>query len=1179
MSEGEQRTRGSLIFKESRIEITLNAGDIREGSFEVETDTDVYMEGYVYSSSIRMRLMSGEISGKKVTVRYEYDSTGMQQGDVQNGNFMLVTNLGEYILSYSVTVNRITMESSMGGIRNLFHFTNLAKSDWEEAVQLFYSPGFIDIMTGADSKYRNLYLGLTGGGNRNHNLEEFLIGINKKKQIEYSVSEDDVKFAYTSADDGHVAELRRNGWGYTLLLAKIEGDFIEPEDTRISEQNFENNVCYFRYRIREDKLHAGRNVGRITFKHLYGSVSVNIQVTYGERSRKSGMIHRAKTAKYSLMRYFIDYCTGSLGKNKWIKQTEDIISHRVSIDSDDTENLLYKAYLLIVQEKYNEAKWILDKKITDVIEDESNALYCFYLYITALYSTDEYYGIEVYGKVKSIYSKDRDDWRIAWILMNVGTALARNDAKRYEFAIKQLQRGCNSPIMYLEIMDMLNASPSLLSDFSDEEVRALRFGARNRMISNDLKGQIAYKAMELRRYDPRIVSILTGMYEVKQDSAILEAICTQFVRGGLIGERYLKWYAAGVAAGLNITRLYENYIMSLPEGYDGDIPREVIMYFSYGKEPEYEQAAVLYAYVIRHRDRLGDIYMEYGSVIERFVSGQLKLGRISRDLAYLYDVFAREGMASDEDIRNLSKLLLVHMISVDDPVVASVIVRDERLKDELTYRVNDGRAYIDLPSSEYTILLEDTLGNRYYGTKEYSTERFFLPRKLLPILEPYTEDSVMFDLYICEGNSDYIVVGERNAARYAYLERNDAVTDEFRAAVRLPLVRYYQDNDDTVMLDELLDRIRVEDVPYRDREELLRLLIARRRIDRALDYSLYYGPESIDAQILVREATLIIDRDGYIEDEGMTAVIMSAFERGKYNDTVLLYLTRFYKGPSKNLRDIWKAASGFYVDTYSICETMIIQTLKTDAYLGEEAMVLKEYVAGGGRSDLVLEYITHFAKSYLLEDHLVDGYFFTEMARIYENEGELPDVCMLAFLKYFAYNVRPRDISEDMEEHIRRYIHILYGEKGIITSSMQCFPSISNESQALSKLTIVEYKGEPGSRVTVNYFVSGENTEHYGYVRDEMREVYDGLYVWSFLIFFGEMLQYYIVEKHDGIEELTQSGSLSRSDADSTEASDAYGLINDIALSATLRDYDTAYRMLEEYKYREYMTDRLFEPQ
>ena len=144
---------------------------------------------------------------------------------------------------------------------------------------------------------------------------------------------------------------------------------------------------------------------------------------------------------------------------------------------------------------------------------------------------------------------------------------------------------------------------------------------------------------------------------------------------------------------------------------------------------------------------------------------------------------------------------------------------------------------------------------------------------------------------------------------------------------------------------------------------------------------------------------------------------------------------------------------------------------------------------------------------------------------------------------------------------------------------MQAFASISPESEELSKLSIVEYSGQPGSRVMINYFISSENSENYGYTREEMKEVYGGIYTKSFLLFFGETLQYYITEESGGMEELTQSGTASKNDVDSSDLADRFGLINDISMASTLKDYDTALRLLEEYKQKEYIADSVFFPQ
>ncbi len=1170
------RNGGSLTFSESKIELTLEQNEVISGYFEIECEGKNTMEGYVYSSSVRMQSGVRLVSGNRVVVPYEFDSKGMSQGDVLKGSFMIVSNLGEYILPFVVSVKLKTLESSLGTIRNLFHFTNLAKSNWDEAVGIFLKSGFEDIMTGQDLRYRDLYEGLSKCGNKNHNLEEFLIGINKKKVIEYNPGETGIILTDSKETHTEYVDIERIGWGYTLLAVKAEGDFIELPVNRIKAEDFEDNRCRFEYVIRADKLHPGKNPGRLTFKHLYGQFIVDITVMSGNKNKRLGVLHRRNIIRYQTIRHYIDYRIGLIDKEKWIQLTEELISHRASVEGDDTVTLLFEVYLLLAEEKYNEAKWILDRKIAPVIEEESDERYCFYLYLTTIYSADEYYTREINDKINAIFDRNPSNFLIAWILLHTSYEFKRNPARKYAFALSQLKKGCNSPLMYIEIVDMLHAMPTLLMHFDEEEIRLLDFAAKKRIVSTELREQIAYRAAGLRDYDRRVVRILKLLYESNPTDDVLNAMCTQLIKGDKTGEKYFEWYEKGIEKGLSVTRLYECYMLSVGDKSDVKIHKEVLMYFSYDNDLPFEQAAVLYAYIVRNRANIPDIYMTCISRIERFTLRQLYAEKVSRELSYLYTELIVKDMPTEDNLKQLSRLLLKHRITVEDPSIVSVIVMDSRMKKEMVYQVLNGKTLVDLPNNEYTVLLEDTLGNRYYGTKEYLTERYFLPRKLLPVVEPYAENTLLFNLYVCEGNKEYIHVNDRNADRYTYLELNEDVSEEFRTAIRLPLIRYYQDTDNLAMLDGLLDRIGREDLAGEDRDELLKLLLLRGFTEKAYDYALYYGPESVDPQVLVRLATAVIDKDGYIENENLTAMIYCAFERGKYNETGLGYLTDFYKGPAKNLRDIWKAASGFYVDTFKICETMIRQTLTTGAYTGQEGRILKEYVEGGADTGLELEYLKYFADDYLLSDRLIDEYFFTEMARIYENENSLPTVCMLSFLKYYAQNVKSSDISEDIAEHIRRYIHILYAEEGIVMSYMQEFGTISPESEELSKQTVVEYRGEEGARVTINYYISSENDESIGYIRDEMKEVYGGIFCKGFLVFFGESLQYYITEESDGIEELTQSGTASKNNAGQAQTDDKFSLINDISMATTLKDYETALKLAGEYKKKEFYAKHLF---
>ena len=95
--------------------------------------------------------------------------------------------------------------------------------------------------------------------------------------------------------------------------------------------------------------------------------------------------------------------------------------------------------------------------------------------------------------------------------------------------------------------------------------------------------------------------------------------------------------------------------------------------------------------------------------------------------------------------------------------------------------------------------------------------------------------------------------------------------------------------------------------------------------------------------------------------------------------------------------------------------------------------------------------------------------------------------------------------------------------------------------------------------------------------------MYDSIYCASFVLFFGEELQYYITESDvrdytDGEgEQLTESGSLSRNDVRQIGTkSDRFTLINDLCVAEALKDYETFDRLLREYYHTGFLAEYLF---
>ena len=1165
---------GSLIFSSSKIEINMKPDEILKDSFTIEEASGRKIGGYIYSTELLMQCAIEEFEGSKIEVPYCVDTMGRQPGDVIKGEFHIISEVGEYAIPYVISILYETIESSLGNIKNLFHFTNLAKSNWEEAVKIFYHSNFLSILNGNDSRYRCLYKGLTVCGNPNRNLEEFLIGINKKKAIEFEADKSVIKLINPENMVSQTIRITRMGWGHLQLRAEKEGEFIVLERQLLTDDDFLGNTCEYIFYINENALHEGNNYGRIVFTHSYGCFEVVIQVVRRMESRALHISHQKKRLTYSLTRYYLDFRMKRLSMAKWLSQTKDVLAHQKNCDRNSVDSSLFEAHLLLTQQHFNEAKWMLDHAIEDP-EQLDDTRYCYYLYLTSLYSGDEYYSRQITDRVVSIFKKNPGNWRIAWLLLYLSADVNKSDAGRWNFAVQQIEEGCRSPIFYLEALTLLNSQPALLVHLDKAQLRLLLFGAKMQYLSEDLMQQVTSIAARIKYYDSGLLAILKLIYERNPQEEILRVICMQLMKGDLTDEESFIWYERGIEHNLPITRLYEYYMMSMDISREREIQRSALMYFSYQCMLPGDVAAFLYQYVVKNRENLSELYDAYAPQIERFLVKQLYAGKVNGNLAYLYQEILMQEMLTPDNIQQFALILFINKISVLNPAIRNVVVLDDRLNEEMIYPVVNGDAYVSLFSNEHTILLEDDKGNRYFGSQDYQTERYFLPRKFISILGNYAKDDIAYNLFVCGDNRNLFTITEKNAERCQYLLKAPQIELEFKKVLRMSLLQYYFEQDDTIRMDAILEEISQAEVLYKNRGEIVKYLSIHGFFEKAYVFAASYGAETIDAKTIVRICSNLLENGNWTGNREMTCMLYSAFVRGKYNETGLKYLIQNYRGLSKNLRNIWKAAVNFSIDAYPICERLLVQTLQTGAFVGEEEAVYRCFTAGVSRTDLNRAYLSYRCYEYLIQDRIMEEFIFEGVRKLYENGRTIPDVCMLSYLKFYSHKVSM--LSEEQKKICKEFLRILYVDKHIVLSFFTDFKAVSSEAASIANGVMLEYRGNPDSTVVVHYVVSREDEEESGgYIREEMKNMFGGIFVKEFILFFGESLQYYITEEYGNREQLTASGTLQKEGEISDGSADRYSMVNDIAVAAVLKDYSTAKELLEEYARKEFITEALF---
>lgn len=1168
--------KGSLDFSCPRIELSLLADTVEEGSFSVYGPEGQVTEGYVVSSDLRMECMTQGFSGSQDEILYRFDARGMEAGEEVKGAFHVISNQGEYYLPFSVVIVPKIITSSLGNIKNLFHFTNLAKTNWEEAVKLFYSEEFKEIFVGNDRQYYAAYKGLSGVYGNEHNMEEFLLEIHKKKPVEYIPEETQIKIEDPLEMTRYTLVINRNGWGYTHLRIKTEGEFLRVEEDTVTDSSFLGNIYRLYYYVDHEKLHGGNNYGAVLLEQEHNTIRIPVTIVQHTTARRILGLHREKMRlTVSLMEYYQAFRLKKISTKTWMAETHKLLNRMSELDDRDITLKLFRGQILLTEERYNEAKWLIEKQEEQVLamQEECPQLWCYYLYLTTLYSKDDSYVDDVAAVVEETYSRNRGNWRIAWLLLYLSDEYVKSSSRRWLLLEELFRYHCNSPVIYIEAWHILCMNPAMLMKLGDFELQILWYAVKNDLIKDEIVLQIVYLAQKQKNYSDNLFRILKGCYERRPQNDILHAICTLLIKGNCQGEEYFPWYRAGVEQNLRITRLYEYYMMSISLSYDGPLPKMILMYFAYQSDLRYDITAYLYAYVYKHREEIPDIYVNYCAAMERFVLEQIQHGRINKDLAYLYRNLVSLPMIDEESAGQLVSLLFMREIQVSSDKIAEVILVYPYGVGSKIYPVTAGRAMVPVYDSDCKILLGDGRGNRYTVSMEYRAQAMIESTKLAHMIAPFVRDHLGYAVYACYEYQNSFAVQEDNADLFVRLAESDRIEENVKREIRMMLVDFFYEKDRMRELDDYLLALKPENMQKRDCKKMVRYMVARGMYEEAYDWVRSIGPYHVDAKVLMKLCSRLLDMEEREEDPVMTGILFYILRKGKYDENILKYLVKYYSGSIKDMRDIWKTAESFGVDTYSLCERMLVQMLYTGSHVGEKGEIFRSYSKNGGSEELMAAYLSKCCYDYAVGEQITEPYIFESVMELCRRQVPLHLVCKIAFLQYYAENKQEQ--TEKCRQVCTCFLEDLLAENIVLPVYKEYQGYLPRMEEYLDK-TMVEYRAKPGSKAVIHYVIQSEGSGEKEYCKEEMKDMFAGICVKEFILFFGERLQFYITEEADGGEQLTKSGTINKSDVGQESSESRFSMLNDIMIGKNLQDYDTVNHLLQEYYKRDFMVDKIF---
>lgn len=1170
-----------LSLSEKKLELSVEALNPASGRFVITSNRERRIRGRIYTSTPRMRCGIVEFDDFEVEVPYQFDSTGMEEGDVLKGEITVISDAGETILPFVVSIIHSVIQSSVGNIKNLFHFTNLAQADFNEAVKIFYSPEFKKIFVNNDRSFYNIYRGLCAVRNSAANVEEFLISIHKKHPIRYFASEE----AEIDADEESAYEIAvtKNGWGFVSVQVETDCSFLRLEKEALTDDDFLGNRCSFFCMIEKQKLHAGKNYGNVFLRTPHQTVKIALTVRKKDApggSREKRLLYQR--LNFELTQTYISFRLKKINVSAWAEKSMRLVQKIITMDDKDLPARLFQAQLLFSQNRPNEAKWILDHVNGEFEMKEKPAeLYGYYLYLRAMDAGDGIYAEEMAEEVYKLYVRHRNSGRLLWILLYLDERLASSPEKKLYMLEDQYDMGNRSPVLYIEGYRMFSADPLLMTKLTAYEIQIIYWAVKHGLCQEDIAAQVVYLAGKTKHFEPVLHKILSAFYRAFPKDEVLAATCAHLMRGSRTGEEDFPWYEKAVERGIRLTRLFEYYMLSVPLARKDELPRVIQMYFAYDCNLDYRRTAWLYENLIRHGDKNPEILRSYEMQMERFAVRQVQQCHIDENLAVVYEFMMRKDVVREAFQENYSGFIFKHQLKMREGFrkfrFAAVV--QEALKEEERVPIIDGRAQFEIYGKEYEIFLEDDAGNRYHEELPCEVAALFQISRYTEIMRQAQEIPIGVSIYMSEGRRHYIIIEEKNDRFARKVAESPLIREDYKREIRQSLLQYYYDHERVEELNIFLEGVDLEELYARERAEIAELLIRLGRYREACAIVSKYGTENIHSKYLVKLASRMVSDSEDEVDETILNMAHSAFRAGKYDMTVLTYLTKVYQGTTKELRNIWKAAVNFEVDTHDLEERLLVQMLYTGSFVGEKQDIFSSYVRGGACTPIVLAYLSYNAYEYFIRDSLMEDRFFEMLLCEYERGETLNDMCRLALILYFAEGMGrsvpsamyTKDRAEMTAQFIRDFLR-----REIVFGFFSAFAEEVEELAFYADRVFVEYKALPGSRVVIHYIVESGSNEEVNYRKEEMHHMFGGIFSRQFILFYGDTLQYYITEEVRGKEQLTRSSMIDRDDIHMGGRETRYDVLNDMLIGRALQDDVSLVDLMEVYRKKEKAVSALF---
>ncbi|MCR5212584.1 MAG: DUF5717 family protein [Lachnospiraceae bacterium] len=1149
-------------------------GEHFESSFKLSCADSSSLRGMVFSSNPYVVAKNPSFEGEQIEVLFFVKDGIGHSGDWIEGEFHIILDGYSTDIPFSIEYQSPVIKVNDRTITTLSDFGKLYRSSPTDALSFFSTDEFEAFMKTQKTDEFLLYRGYKSFPKTYQNLEEFLVALGLKARTGFFLSDTSLTFNVEDQDLRESIDITKTEWGYAEINVESDSEFITVGHEKVNDDYFIAGTMHFDFYIHPNKMHAGKNYARLIFSS-YDEEKVLTVLCVKEASESVNDIHRLfMRSKVRLTREYIEYRFKRMDSEKWCESLTGLLDTLISVSPENaTEYLLMKTHALILTEKKIEAlSYVEELKV--LILDKKGFEWAYLLYLCTMIEREKGYVDKLTLEVEAIF-RDTDDPRVFWLLLFLRERYIDNPFSELKDIRQFVTNRLNSPFFYIEALYLMEKDPLLIKSFDDFTLKVLRWAANKNRITGNIALRIATLLSGEKSFDKRVFDTAAKAYSKSPTQELLNSILRYLLRNAVYGPMALPWYFLAIKADYAIAGLYEAFVTSLPEDYLKLLPEGVIRYFGYRNTIGYQKKAFVFRNLIENKDSYQKIYEDLKKTIELFALENMRRGRLSEDLCIIYQDVLDRGIIDEDVSKMIGNILIpfkvqcmpkdtirVHLVSLDRNEISS-------------YPVTNHVAFLPIGCKEYRIFLERK-GNIFTAEEGlFVVEKLLSTEKIMDKLYLEAKDRLPYFRYaLASGEAE-----KEDGAAFMEKYKDDAFSliEGFLSDKSIPVS--YKNMEYWLFIPYLREHMREdifktyllseEDMSEMDTKTLAYtadLFVKNEEYERAFELLDHFYGLKMTARLLLSLVTEKIKKAPDVPDDFLIST--SAYLMGLYliNDVTARYLSNFYVGPTDIMCDIFKHLSALNLPTDVIGERIITESLYTEEFPKMRNIVFESYLKVDPNRMIAEAWFTYFARAFMKNLPDTEESIFPHLMESYVRGEKLNESCFTALLKYLCTK---QELSEPEEKALSMILSDAV-RRGLYFGF---YRSVQKELQIRYQLYdkyFVTYEGEEGRRLLIRVLLPSGGTDTL-----EMAEMYPGIYVSQFVLFFGDKMNYEITEKNNEAAEI-KKGELSCTDENSMDRESRYGLLNRMRSSFVYYEEKELLNAMKRYKALYYSAEELF---